>query len=241
VRLGHAELAAAATGRMISRRQELSLQLNQIADGLILALALYLGYALRRYQIIDFDVLPEIPPLGGFVWMFIVVALFGPLLLEMQGFYQYPLEKSARRSLRQIAYAGVWLGLILGACVVFLKLSIPSRSAFLLFIVLAPLGLLAREAIYRDLYLRRLRRGAHGEGIILAGSAARMEEIVQSLSPVQRLEIDVVERIDLEKNEVQSLVDAMHRHSVGRVVLAFENHHAERMQEAIAACETEGV
>jgi exopolysaccharide biosynthesis polyprenyl glycosylphosphotransferase len=226
---------------MISRKQELSLQLNQIADGLILALALYLGYALRRYQIIDFDVLPEIPPLEGFLWMFLVVALFGPLLLEMQNFYQYPLEKSVRRSLGQIAYAGVWLGLILGACVVFLKLSIPSRSAFLLFIVLAPIGLLLREAVYRDLYLRRLRRGAHGEGIIIAGNAARMEEIVATLTPVQRLEIDIVERIDLEKHEVATLVDAMHRHSVGRVVLAFDNHHAERMQEAIAACETEGV
>lgn len=226
---------------MISRKQELSLQLNQIADGLILALALYLGYALRRYQIIDFDVLPEIPPLEGFLWMFLVVALFGPLLLEMQNFYQYPLEKSVRRSLGQIAYAGVWLGLILGACVVFLKLSIPSRSAFLLFIVLAPTGLLLREAVYRDLYLRRLRRGAHGEGIIIAGNAARMEEIVATLTPVQRLEIDIVERIDLEKHEVATLVDAMHRHSVGRVVLAFDNHHAERMQEAIAACETEGV
>lgn len=226
---------------MISRKQELSLQLNQIADGLILALALYLGYALRRYQIIDFDVLPEIPPLEGFLWMFLVVALFGPLLLEMQGFYQYPLEKSLRRSLRQIAYAGVWLGLILGACVVFLKLSIPSRSAFLLFIALSPIGLLAREAIYRDLYLRRLRRGAHGEGIILAGNPARMEKIVETLSPVQRLEIDILDRIDLENREVGALVDAMHRHSVGRVVLAFDNHHAERMQEAIAACETEGV
>jgi exopolysaccharide biosynthesis polyprenyl glycosylphosphotransferase len=226
---------------MISRKQELSLQLNQIADGLILALALYLGYALRRYQIIDFDVLPEIPPLEGFLWMFLVVALFGPLLLEMQNFYQYPLEKSVRRSLGQIAYAGVWLGLILGACVVFLKLSIPSRSAFLLFIVIAPIGLLLREAVYRDLYLRRLRRGAHGEGIIIAGNAARMEEIVATLTPVQRLEIDIVERIDLEKHEVATLVDAMHRHSVGRVVLAFDNHHAERMQEAIAACETEGV
>jgi exopolysaccharide biosynthesis polyprenyl glycosylphosphotransferase len=226
---------------MISRKQELSLQLNQIADGMILALALYLGYALRRYQIIDFDVLPEIPPLEGFLWMFLVVALFGPLLLEMQNFYQYPLEKSVRRSLGQIAYAGVWLGLILGACVVFLKLSIPSRSAFLLFIVLAPIGLLLREAVYRDLYLRRLRRGAHGEGIIIAGNAARIEEIVATLTPVQRLEIDIVERIDLEKHEVATLVDAMHRHSVGRVVLAFDNHHAERMQEAIAACETEGV
>ena len=226
---------------MISRKQELSLQLNQIADGLILALALYLGYALRRYQIIDFDVLPEIPPLEGFLWMFLLVALFGPLLLEMQGFYHYPLEKSVRRSLRQISSAGVWLGLSLGACVVFLKLGIPSRSAFLLFIVLAPLGLLAREAVFREFYLRRLRRGAHGESILLAGNPQRMEETVAALSPVQRLEIDVAERIDLEKHEVSALVDAMHRHSVGRVVLAFDSHTSGRMQDAIAACETEGV
>ena len=226
---------------MISRKQEISLQLNQIADGLILALALYVGYALRRYQIIDFDVLPEIPPLEGFLWIFLVVGLFGPLLLEMQGFYQYPLEKSVQRSLRQISYAGVWLGLILGACVVFLKVGIPSRSAFLLFLLLAPLGLLVREAIYRDFYLRRLRRGAHGENIILAGTSQRMDELVDSLSPVQRLEINVAERVDLEKSGTEKLVEAMHRHSVGRVVLAFDSHNAGSMQDAIAACETEGV
>ncbi len=226
---------------MISRKQEFSLQLNQVADGAILALVLYVAYALRRYQIIDFDVLPEIPPLEGFLWIFIVVALFGPLLLEMQGFYQYPLEKSPARSLRQIAYAGVWLGLILGACVVFLKLSIPSRSAFVLFLLFAPIGLLLREAVYRDIRLRKLRRGAHGESIILAGTPERMDELVASLSPVQRMEINVVEQINLETGPMEKLVHAMHQHSVGRVVLAFGVRESENLQAAIAACETEGV
>ena len=226
---------------MLTRKQEISLQVNQIADGLILVLALYAGYALRSYQIIDFDLLPAIPPFEGFLWMFFVCALFGPLLLEMQGFYQYPLEKSVRRSLRQIFYAGVWLGLILGGCVIFLKLSIPSRSAFLLFLALAPLGLLAREAVFRVLYLRRLRRGAQGERIILAGHPQRMAEAIAELSPVQRLEIDVAERVDLEKHSVASLVDAMHRQNVGRVVLAFDTHATDHLQDAIAACETEGV
>lgn len=226
---------------MISRRQELSLQINQIADGLVLAGALFLGYALRSYRIVDFDVLPEIPPLESFLWIFIVVALFGPLLLEMQGFYQYPLEKPLGRSLAQIAYAGVWCGLILGAAVVFLKLSIPSRSAFLLFMVIAPIGLVAREAVFRAIYLRRLRRGGHGESLILAGSPPKMDELVAALSPLQRMEIDVVERVDLEKQPVRDLVDAMHRHSVGRVILAFGSHSADNLQAAIAACETEGV
>ena len=226
---------------MLTRKQEISLQVNQIADGLILVLALYAGYALRSYQIIDFDLLPAIPPFEGFLWMFFVCALFGPLLLEMQGFYQYPLEKSLRRSLGQISYAAVWLGLILGGCVIFLKLSIPSRSAFLLFLALAPLGLLAREAVFRVLYLRRLRRGAQGERIILAGQPQRMAEAIAELSPVQRLEIDVAERVDLEKHSVASLVEAMHRQNVGRVVLAFDTHATEHLQDAIAACETEGV
>ena len=226
---------------MISRRQELSLQINQIADGLILAGTLYLGYALRRYQIIDFDVLPEIPPLAGFLWLFVVVTLFGPLLLEMQGFYQYPLEKPVGRSLRQIAYAGMWLGLIIGASVVFLKLGIPSRSAFLLFMLFAPLGLLAREAVFRAIYLGRLRRGAHGESLILAGSPAKMDELLESLSPVQRMEINVVDKIDLGTQNVRDLIESIHRHSVGRVILAFGTHAAENLQPAIAACETEGV
>ena len=226
---------------MLTRKQEISLQVNQIADGLILVLALYAGYALRSYQIIDFDLLPAIPPFEGFLWMFFLIALFGPLLLEMQGFYQYPLEKSLRRSLGQISYAAVWLGLILGGCVIFLKLSIPSRSAFLLFLALAPLGLLAREAVFRVLYLRRLRRGAQGERIILAGQPQRMAEAIAELSSVQRLEIDVAERVDLEKHSVASLVEAMHRQNVGRVVLAFDTHATDRLQDAIAACETEGV
>ncbi len=226
---------------MISRKQELSLQLNQLADALVLAAALFLGYALRSYRIIDFDVLPEIPPLESFLWIFLVVMLFGPLLLEMQGFYQYPLEKPLHRSLRQIAYAGMWCGLILGTAVVFLKLSIPSRSAFLLFMFLAPLGLLGREAVFRAIYLRRLRRGARGESLILAGTPRKMDELVAALSPMQRMEINVVERIDLEKQTVRDLVDAMHRHSVGRVILAFGSHSADNLQASIAACETEGV
>ena len=226
---------------MISRRQELALQINQILDGLVLMLALYLGYALRSYGIIDFDLLPEIPPLSSFIWLFVVVGLFGPLLLEMQGFYQYPLEKSARRSLRQIAYAGVWLGLIIGGCVVFLKLGIPSRSAFLLFIVLAPLGLLAREAIYRDFRLRRLRRGNPGESVICAGIPESIDQLLRSLSPLQREELNVVERIDLDREDVVTLVRALHKHGVGRVIFAFGTQAPASLQSCIAACETEGV
>jgi len=226
---------------MISRRQELALQINQILDGLILIGSLYIGYALRRFQVIDFDFLPEIPPAESFIWLFVVIGLFGPLLLEMQGFYQYPLEKTVGRSLRQIAYAGVWLGLIIGGCVVFLKLGIPSRSAFLLFMLLAPAGLLVREAIYRDYRLRRLRRGNPGESVILAGTPDGMDTLLERLTPLQRQEINVVERINLEQQGPKELVAALHKYGVGRVLFAFGGSAPRPLQHCIAACETEGV
>lgn len=226
---------------MISRRQELALQVNQTLDGLILVGSLYIGYALRRFQVINFDFLPEIPPAESFIWLFVVIGLFGPLLLEMQGFYQYPLEKTVGRSLRQIAYAGVWLGLILGGCVVFLKLGIPSRSAFLIFMALAPAGLLVREAIYRDYRLRRLRRGNPGESVILAGTPEGMDTLLDRLTPLQRQEINVVERINLENQGPKELVGALHKHGVGRVLFAFGGSAPSPLQHCIAACETEGV
>lgn len=226
---------------MFYRKYEFSLQLNQIADALILAASLYISYALRGYEIVNLDMFPEIPPLENFFWLFIVVCLFGPLLLEMQGYYQYPLEKNVRRSLQQIAYAGLWAGLIIGVCVIFLKLNIPSRSVFLLFLIISPVGLLIREAVFRDIHLRRLRRGAEGESIILAGSTDKMDELVRGLSPVQQLEVNVVERIDLERQPVEDLVESMHRHSVSRVVLAFGHHSSDSLQASITACETEGV
>jgi exopolysaccharide biosynthesis polyprenyl glycosylphosphotransferase len=226
---------------MLSRTQELSQQINQILDGLILAALLYFSYDLRSQGILNFDLLPALPPLEGFYWLFILVALFGPLLLEMQGFYQFPLDKPVQRSLRQIFYAGAWLGLITGSCVIFLKLDIPSRSALGIFLLLAPAGLLLRETATRALYLRRLRRGALGESVLLAGHGPAMDELFASLSPVQQLEIHVVERVDLGRQPIGDLVEAMHRHSVERVLLAFGNEFSGTLQDAITACETEGV
>ncbi len=227
---------------MIARKQELTLQLNQLADALVLAATLYLAYLLRASDIISFDVLPGIPPLPAFVWLFVTVMLFMPLLLEMQGFYQYPLEKSTRRSLAQIVSAGFWFGLVLAVCVIFFKLEIPSRSVFLLFIFLAPASLLLRERLFKKIYLDRLRAGQGlREEVIAAGSPRRIGDMLAGLTPTQRLEIHVVDQVDLETQPVTALVDAMHRHAVGRVLFAFSHEQFDRLQAAIEACETEGV
>jgi exopolysaccharide biosynthesis polyprenyl glycosylphosphotransferase len=226
---------------MSARRREINLQLNQFIDSLLLGAVFWFAHFIRLNGIVILDNLWTIDGFGKFVWILAVVMPFGPFLLEIQGFYNYPLEKSVWKSLRQMAAAGFWLFVLLAAAVIFLRIDVPSRSVLILFAIIAPAALLLRERLSVWHYVRRLRQGAVGERIIVAGERTSMGELLGSLSPEQKLEVQIVDVIDLETNGVETLVEALHRHAVGRVVLSFHRMELDKVQRAIEACETEGV
>ncbi len=226
---------------MIARQQEIRLQLNQLIDALLLGGVFWICYSLRHANLLVIDSLGEIPGFEYFLWMLAVIMPFGPFLLELQGYYSHPLEKTVWKSLQQIAHAGLWLGLIIGGAVIFLRLSVPSRSVLILFCLAAPAALIFKEWVYAWQRMLRLKQGELGERVILAGEQDRMREVVRTLTVAQRLEINVAERVDLEVCDVEELVKAIHRQSVGRVILAFSRLEMEKVQRAIEACEVEGV
>jgi exopolysaccharide biosynthesis polyprenyl glycosylphosphotransferase len=53
--------------------------------------------------------------------------------------------------------------------------------------------------------------------------------------------MEIVDRVDIEAQPISALVESLHRHSVSRVIFAGGHSHLNRLQEAIAACEIEGV
>ena len=226
---------------MSARRNEINLQFNQFLDALLLGSIFWFAHFVRLKGIIILDNLPTIEGFGRFVWMLAVIMPFGPFLLEMQGFYSYPLEKTAWKSLRQMTAAGIWLLVLLGCAVIFLRLDVPSRSVLILFALFAPAVLLLRERLYILYYVERLKRGEVGERIIVAGERANMRELIASFTPAQRLEVQIAATIDLETHGVETLVEALHHHAVGRVVLAFHHMELEKVQRTIEACEIEGV
>jgi len=226
---------------MSTRRQEIHLQFNQIIDALLLGAVFWLAHFVRYNGIVILDNLWAIDDFSKFAWMLAIIMPFGPFMLEIQGFYIYPLEKTVWKSLRQMSAGGFWLLVLLSCSVIFLRLDVPSRSVLILFAIFAPLALLLRERIFAGLYLRSLRRGRVGEEIVLAGERQSMQEVLNAFTPSQRLEIRVVARVDLESDGIERLVEALHRHSVGRVVLAFKQSNLDKVQRAIEVCETEGV
>ena len=226
---------------MIARKQEIGLQLNQLIDALLLGGVFWICHLVSVKGLVGPASPTEVPGFTHFLWMLAVVVPFTPFLLELNGFYNYQLDKSLQGSMSQIIQAGFWLLVVLGSASVLLRLEIPNFSVLMLFGLAAPATLLLKERIYIAHRTMRLRRGETSERIILAGEKDNALKLLQEFSPSQRLEIQVVDIVDLECCGSDTLVNAVHRHNVGRVILTFSRIEPEKVQRAIKACEIEGV
>ena len=227
---------------MIGRKQELNLQLLQIADGLLLVIAFWTAHAMR-FLGADWVIFGNKPigPFTEFQWLLFIILPFGPILLELQGFYSHPNSKDFGKTIGQIGRAIFWLGLLIAGCAYFLKLSVPSRAVMPLFVIFAFTVLLLREKITMSRYKARARREDLREAVILAGTPDDIYQLRHSFTPEQIMEVKVAAEIDIETAPIEKFVAALHEHSVSRVIFAGGHSHLNRLQDAIAACETEGV
>ena len=226
---------------MLARRQELNTQIQQLIDSFLLGFSLFLAHTLRDHSTSWFDLHKSIDPFGNYWWLVIVVMIFGPILLDLQGFYESPIDKTKGKSFAQVMRAMIYLSIIVSACVIFLRLPLANRSVPLLFIGIGTGILLVKERIILQRIRRKAMRGEIREPVLLAGVREDIDALEQSFTPEQTLLLEVVDRIDIDKQPLSDLVEAMHRHSVARVIFAAGHSQLNRVEEAIGACEVEGV
>ncbi|HMJ05144.1 MAG TPA: sugar transferase [Chthoniobacterales bacterium] len=226
---------------MLARKQELNTQLQQIFDAFLLAISLIGAHALRYYGTDWFNLEKTIDPLTNYQWLLVVIMPFGPILLDLQGFYQSPLTKTKWKSFSQLMQAMVYLSILVSVCVIFLRLPLANRSVPLLFIAVATLALLTKERLIIAAIRRRAIRGELREQILLAGVPQDIAALERSFTPEQRMLMVIADRIDIEKQPLSDLVEAMHRHAVNRVIFAAGHSQFNRIEQAIGACEVEGV
>jgi exopolysaccharide biosynthesis polyprenyl glycosylphosphotransferase len=225
---------------MIARRQEINTQVQQFVDAILLALALFAAHTLRYFATGWFDADP-IGPVGEYLWLLLVIMPFAPILLDLQGFYQSPLTKTKWKSFIQILQTMIYLSIIVSACVIFLRLPLAARAVPLLFIAIGTIFLLVKERIIIAAVRRRAMRGEMRERILLAGVPQDIAALEQSFTPEQKLLMVIADRINIEKQPLSDLVEAMHKHAVTRVIFAAGHSQFNRIEQAIGACEVEGV
>lgn len=227
---------------MLGRRQEINLQLTQLLDSALLIFCLWLAHFVRSAVLPEiWPDLVEIPPVGQLYWIMAVVGPFTPLVLEARGFYANLYHKTPAQSLRQLAESLVIMGMIIGGFVVFIKWEVPSRSVVVMAVMLAGIALLIREAIQRQNLRHLIASGKGRERVLLAGLDSDMERFVERLPAEQQVSLDICALIDITKLPISELVKAMHEHSVARVIFAAQHVHFSKIEEAVQACETEGV
>jgi exopolysaccharide biosynthesis polyprenyl glycosylphosphotransferase len=227
---------------MLGRKQEINLQLTEMLDTLLLAGCLWLAHTLRAQVVPQIwpDAVP-IPPIDQLYWVMAVVAPFTPIVLEARGFYSNIYHKPLAQSLRQLTQALGIIAMVIGMIVVFMKWDVPSRTVVLLAAFLSGGALLLREGIQRAQIHRQLVRGDSKENVLLVGRETDMDALIDHMPPDQMAGCEIVGKIDLTTQPVSDLVAAMHRHSVARVIFAAQHVHFGKIEEAVQACETEGV
>jgi exopolysaccharide biosynthesis polyprenyl glycosylphosphotransferase len=226
---------------MLGQKQVLNRQLQQITDGVLLVAVLWAMHVIRFSKPEWFPFERVIPPFDAFRWLLFLLMPFGPIFLELEGFYDDVLRKPLLKLLEQIARSGLWLALLVGATSFLLRLEIPSRSVILMFAVAATLVLAVRSKLLVAWMRARAISDSVRQSVLLAGSPADVAGLRKRLFSQEVVGIDVVGEFDIGRQPVSELVEALHRHSVGRVIFAAGRTQMDAVQEAIAACETEGV
>lgn len=227
---------------MLGRKQEINLQLTELLDSALLAFCLWFGHFLRADLVpVFFPDAVEIPPMEKFYWVIAVVAPFTPIVLEARGFYSNIYNKTPGRSIRQLAEALAVIGMCIAFCIVFFKWSVESRAVVVFSVALGALSLLLREAWQREILRRQMASGKGRERVIIAGAQNDLAAFLANMTTEQRAEIEVVGQIDIMQSPISDLVAALHEHSISRVLFAAQHVHFSKIEEAVQACETEGV
>ncbi len=227
---------------MLGRKQEINLQLTELLDSALLAFCLWFGHFLRADLVpVFFPDAVEIPPLEKFYWVIAVVAPFTPIVLEARGFYSNIYNKTPGRSIRQLVEALTVIGMCIAFCIVFFKWSVESRAVVVFSVALGALSLLLREAWQREILRKQMASGKGRERVIIAGAQADLAAFMANMTPEQRAEIEVVGQIDIMQSPISDLVASLHEHSISRVLFAAQHVHFSKIEEAVQACETEGV
>ena len=225
---------------MIGRQQEFNLKLNQFLDCLVVGMSFWLGYSLRVLGTKWFD-WTELPAFERFYWQFVLVIPFTPLILERLRYYVNPLQKSVAKSLRQLVQGLTIVVVLLMVIAVFARQTTDSRAVIVLFPLMAVPLLLIRESLVRTWMRGQIKKGRFRERVVFAGPKEDVDRLILSLPADHVEQMDITDRIDIATQPISGLVNAIHERSVGRVIFAASHVHFNRIEEAVNACELEGV
>jgi exopolysaccharide biosynthesis polyprenyl glycosylphosphotransferase len=101
--------------------------------------------------------------------------------------------------------------------------------------------ILMKEELVRLLSKSSVARAQLRRGFVLLGSPEGIAQMRAELQRRNQDEIEVVAELDVESTPVERLVETLHEHSANGVLVNARKAHFDAVEQAIRACELEGV
>jgi exopolysaccharide biosynthesis polyprenyl glycosylphosphotransferase len=253
---------------MLRRDRQIQMKVRQATDVMVFALALWLAYFIRfhwevvvsalrevglvkgvghfvRYDLFGVPIGPapyqpdSIGPISDYFPLLLAVIPMAWIILHSQGFYDQAVFTRRRVRAWQLASACFLstIGLIL---VAYLSHGNQARGVIVLFGICS-FGLMS---VKEELILRRQRRrlgtGQYTKRVVLVGERAETGGLRAEMRKAYP-ELEVAGEIDLNTTSTAQFVSFLHEYSVNCVMLGARHTVFGRIEEAIQACELEGI
>ncbi|HEX4646063.1 MAG TPA: sugar transferase [Verrucomicrobiae bacterium] len=227
---------------MLRRHRQIKKQIEQPLDACIFALSFWFAYVLRAAPSIeDFFRLQQVgKPFETYYWLWFVVILASPVILEAQGYYDRPLV-APRRSVLLPLFKGCLFSAIGVVLLLFLfKLEL-ARSVAILFGSISFALVFAKEELVRLGLKSRFARAQLERKFILVGTLEETARMRAELNARPEEGMAVVAELDLGGKSMEELAHLLHEHSVNGVIFSAKHTYFEQVEAAIKTCELEGV
>ena len=238
------------------RNRQLRIQIHQLKDTALFAVALWLAHWVRTLWDLDlfglgnyfftawhweiFNPSHPIEPFSEFQWLYVVLIPAVPLILESQGFYDRPLVARRRTTAWRLLKGAVLttIGVIL--CTFFYK-TLLARGVILLLGVFGFILVFISEEFIRAYYKRRLQHSQFRRKFVLIGSREDTRRLRHELGQRPDEAVEVIAELDLNEYSIERLIKLLHEHSASGVIINAQHTYFGEIEKAIQACELEGL
>lgn len=241
---------------MLRRSRQLRIQICQLKDTALFAVALWLAHWVRSAWDLDpfglaqyfhsqlgweiFNPNHTIEPFKDFQWLYVLLIPGVPLVLESQGFYDRSLVPRRRETAWKLLKGAALTTMLIIIATFFSKVLL-ARGVILLFGLFSFLLVFVSEEFMRAYNKRRLGQPQFRRKFVLIGSGEDTRRLRAEITARPDEAIEIVREIDLNEYSVERLIQVLHEHSASGVIINAEHAYFGEVEKAILACELEGL
>jgi len=226
---------------MLRRDRQIKNQIQQVFDGCLFGLGFWLAWIIRSNEWLmnTFSLVP-VHSFASYVYLYLLVIVAGPIVLEMQGFYDRPLFPKRITTLWFLFKGCFFVTLALTFTIFLFHLEL-ARGVGVLFGIISFVLIWTKEELFQLGLRTGFAKKQFQRKFILVGTSEETLLMRSTLSETPEDGIVVIAEMDLNKQPIEDLTRMLDEYSVNGVILNARHNFFEKIESAIHTCELEGV